>query len=153
MKKVLSPTIMISTFLWIGFVGAISFMESWLKFLAPGITIPLALGIGKLVFFALNKVEWIFAIIIGIKLYQNKKIIFQSVNIGYIIPVIFLALQTFWLLPTLDARAELQMKGLNAPVSYTHYIYAGMEGVKVICLFVFGVSQFENRNTVNKLTI
>ncbi|HNE50286.1 MAG TPA: hypothetical protein PKM51_08570 [Chitinophagales bacterium] len=153
MKKVYSPTITISTFLWIGFVGAISFMESWLKFLAPGITIPLALGIGRLVFGALNKVEWVFAIIIGVRLYQNKKIIFQRTNICYIIPFILLILQTLWLLPALDARAELQIKGLNAPASYAHYIYAGMEGVKIICLFVFGISQFENINPTNKLTI
>ena len=54
----------IATFLWIGFVCAISFMEAWLKFRAPGITLPLGLGIGRLVFNALNKVEWIFALVI-----------------------------------------------------------------------------------------
>ena len=52
------------TFLWIGFVCAISFMEAWLKFRAPGITRPLGLGIGRLVFKALNKVEWFFAFVL-----------------------------------------------------------------------------------------
>jgi len=46
----------IVAFLWIGFVAAISFMEAWIKFQAPGITVPLGLGIGKIVFAALNKV-------------------------------------------------------------------------------------------------
>ncbi len=58
------PIIIASIFVWIGFVSAISFIESWLKFKAPGITIRLGLGIGKLVFNALNKIEWLFAGII-----------------------------------------------------------------------------------------
>ena len=35
--------------LWFGLVAAISFIEAPLKFQAPGITIPLGLGIGRLV--------------------------------------------------------------------------------------------------------
>ena len=35
------------SFIWLGFVGAISFMEAWLKFCAPGVTRPIGLGIGK----------------------------------------------------------------------------------------------------------
>lgn len=38
----------------LGAIVAISFLEAPLKFLAPGITIPLGLGIGRLVFTALN---------------------------------------------------------------------------------------------------
>ena len=52
-------------FLWIGFVGAISFMEAWLKFKAPGVTMPIGLGIGKLVFNALNKMAQMFEYKIG----------------------------------------------------------------------------------------
>jgi len=69
MNKSKTPLALASLFLWVGFVGAISFLESWLKFQAPGITIPLGLGIGRLVFGALNKVEWVFAILIFISLY------------------------------------------------------------------------------------
>lgn len=38
-------------------VLAISFLEAPLKFRAPGITVPLGLGIGRLVFQAFNAVE------------------------------------------------------------------------------------------------
>jgi len=41
-------------FVWLGMVVAISFVETPLKFRAPGITVPLGLGIGRLVFRALN---------------------------------------------------------------------------------------------------
>ena len=46
---------MAASFLWIGFICAISFMETRLKFRAPGVTLPIGLSIGKLVFRALNK--------------------------------------------------------------------------------------------------
>ena len=42
-------------------VLAISFLETPLKFRAPGITLPLGLGIGRLVFRALNTVEVVLA--------------------------------------------------------------------------------------------
>jgi hypothetical protein len=64
MNTIKYPLALSATFIWIGFVCAISFMEAWLKFTAPGITIPLGLGIGRVVFHALNKVEWVLCAII-----------------------------------------------------------------------------------------
>ena len=46
-----------TAFVWLGMVLAISFLETPLKFRAPGITVALGLGIGRLVFRALNTVE------------------------------------------------------------------------------------------------
>ena len=46
-----------TAFVWLGMVLAISFLETPLKFRAPGITLPLGLGIGRLVFRALNTTE------------------------------------------------------------------------------------------------
>ena len=48
-------------FVWLGMVLTISFLETPLKFLAPGIALPLGLGIGRLVFRALNTVEVVLA--------------------------------------------------------------------------------------------
>ena len=47
---------------WIGMVVAISFMEAPLKFRAPGITLQLGVGIGRLVFRALNAIEAVLAL-------------------------------------------------------------------------------------------
>ncbi|WP_205759939.1 hypothetical protein [Arthrobacter sp. PAMC25564] len=49
------------SFLWLGLVAAISFIETPLKFRAPGMTVPLAVGIGRLVFRALNWAELVLA--------------------------------------------------------------------------------------------
>lgn len=49
-------------FVWLGMVVAISFLEAPLKFRAPGITLLLGLGIGRLVFRALNAAEIVLAV-------------------------------------------------------------------------------------------
>ena len=51
--------------IWVGLIIGISFIEAPLKFQAPDITIPLGLGIGRLVFGALNIVEAITLIALG----------------------------------------------------------------------------------------
>jgi hypothetical protein len=51
-------------FVWLGMVLAISFIEAQLKFRAPNVTLQTGLGIGRLVFRALNTVEVVLAIVI-----------------------------------------------------------------------------------------
>lgn len=55
-------------FVWVGMVLGISFLEAPLKFRAPGITVPIGLGIGRLVFTALNRIELVFAIVLCVAL-------------------------------------------------------------------------------------
>lgn len=144
MTLVKMPIVLICTFLWIGFVCAISFMEAWLKFRAPGITLPLGLGIGRLVFNALNKVEWIFALTIAINIIWNSSDIMKWQNLAIAIPLTLLIIQTFWLLPALDARAEMHIKGQLVSSSSFHFYYVGMEVVKIAGLTFFGITLFKN---------
>lgn len=134
------PVALASVFLWLGFVGAISFMEAWLKFRAPGVTLSLGLGIGRLVFDALNKVEWIFAFAVLANLVYAKAVVFKLKNIFYLIPLFLLISQTIWLLPALDARAELHIQEQELASSNLHFYYVGMEILKVGCLFIFGIN-------------
>ncbi|MCO5233352.1 MAG: hypothetical protein M9888_06415 [Chitinophagales bacterium] len=141
MKSQKLPIAIAATFLWLGFVGAISFMESWLKFQAPGISVPLGLGIGRLVFGVLNKIEWVLAISIFFNLYiSNKNAILSKINLAYFIVVFILIIQTIWLLPALDARAETVIGGGDTSPSTLHYWFIGMEVIKAACLIKFGVS-------------
>jgi len=43
--------------IWLGIVLGISFMEAPLKFKAPNMTTEIAIGLGQMVFRALNKVD------------------------------------------------------------------------------------------------
>lgn len=140
------PYALASIFIWIGFVGAISFMEAWLKFRAPGITLPLGLGIGRLVFSALNKVEWVLAFIIILNLIFARSEIFALKNLAYFIPLTIIALQSFWLLPKLDARAELYITEQNVPESNIHFVYVAFEFVKIVCLITYGIILFKPNN-------
>jgi hypothetical protein len=103
--------IVVCTFVWVGFIAAISFMESWLKFRAPNVTLTVGLSIGKLVFSALNKVEWAFAIIIGINLLFFGSAIKPLFGDWFFAIFIIIVLQTVWLLPALNKRAEALISG------------------------------------------
>lgn len=135
------------TFIWIGFVCAISFMEAWLKFRAPGITIPLGLGIGRLVFAALNKVEWVLAVGIGVSVVLNG-IDVKSVLKKYylfLIPITLLIVQTVWVLPQLSLRSEKIIHNVAVEHSNLHFYFVGMELIKIACLFIWGIHLLRDR--------
>lgn len=126
-------------FIWFGCVGAISFMETPLKFQAPNITIPLGLGIGRIVFQMLNKIEIVFAILLVISFFLKRpKTKFPFYAFGVIF--VLLLLETFWLLPVLDARATEVINGTAAPMSNSHFIYIAFDAVKFLLLFALGAS-------------
>lgn len=130
-------TAIASTFIWIGFVAAISFMESWLKFQAPGVTTSIGVGIGNLVFNALNKVEWTCAIIIVINIYLQEKTIILKHYLTLIICIIILAIQTAILLPIMGIRSANVLKGIENSTSNLHYFFVPLEIIKIIALFIF----------------
>ncbi|RMA58716.1 hypothetical protein [Ulvibacter antarcticus] len=132
------PVALASVFLWIGFLGAISFMEAWLKFRAPGITVELGLGIGRLVFNALNKIEWVLIVLVIGNIILNGNVQYRLRLTPLIIVLVLLLAQTFWLLPALDLRAELVIKGQELAKSNLHIYYVIMEIMKVSYLFYFG---------------
>ncbi len=143
MTTVKHPVAVVFIFLWIGFVCAISFMEAWLKFQAPGITLALGLGIGRIVFDALNKVEWVLAIGIFTSIMLSGKDTLRTKNWLWLVIVLLLTIQTFWLLPELDTRAELHIQNRQIPTSNLHFYYVAIEAVKVIGLSIFGISLFK----------
>lgn len=125
-------------FIWIGFVLGISFLEAWLKFRAPGITIQVGLGIGRLVFNALNKVEWAFAILILVIFMWNRQIYMDWSNIYFLFVLLILIVQTIWLLPLLDKRAEEIIEGKQIEHSRLHIYFVICEAFKVVSLYITG---------------
>ncbi len=124
---------------WAGFVSAISFLEAWLKFKAPGITLPLGLGIGKLVFAAMNRTEWFFLLLFVVAVVWSRrsprKINRTQLSL-FVGLVVVLAVQTFWLLPVLNHRADLIIAGQVPGESLVHIFYGIAEVLKVTSLFV-----------------
>src|SRR3546814_4917970 len=75
------------TFVWLGMVLAISFIEAPLKFRAPGVTIPLGLGIGRLVFRALNSVELLLAagIVVCLVVAEARTSVWIAAAVGIVV--------------------------------------------------------------------
>ncbi|MCU0240211.1 MAG: hypothetical protein MUC29_12285 [Pyrinomonadaceae bacterium] len=125
-------------FIWLGFVCAISFMEAPLKFQAPNITIPLGLGIGHIVFHALNKIEIVLGILLLISFFLNRpksKIIL--ILFGIIASI--LLIQTIILFPMLDERTFKVINGTAEPFSNLHIVYIVTDATKVLLLLSLGV--------------
>lgn len=130
-------------FVWFGLVGGILFLEAPLKFRAPNVTLALGLGIGKLVFFWLNKIEIALALALLASFFAHK----PEKNLSLIlfgIIALLLTLQTVWLLPTLNARAAAVISESFAATSNAHFIYIAFEVIKFILLFALGVGLLIN---------
>lgn len=123
------------TFVWLGMVLAISFLEAPLKFRAPGITIPLGLGIGRLVFRALNGVEIALALAIAVVLIGNP-----GHWAAFAVPSAMLIVQVAAVRPALTKRTNAVLAGHEGPRSHAHLAYVGCEVVKIAGLIWLGVS-------------
>ena len=130
-------------FVWFGLLGGISFLEAPLKFRAPNVTLALGLGIGKLVFFWLNKIEIALALLLLASFFAHKpEKNFSLILFGVI--ALLLTLQTVWLLPALNARAAAVISESFAATSNAHFVYIAFEVIKFISLFALGVSLIKN---------
>ncbi|MDT5222381.1 MAG: hypothetical protein QOF15_4486 [Mycobacterium sp.] len=125
------------TFIWLGMVLAISFLEAPLKFRAPDVTLQVGLGIGRLVFRALNTAEVTFALVIGVIMVAGPTPV--RIIAALSVAVAALAVQLVVLRPKLTRRTDLVLAGVNVPRSHSHYIYVGLEAVKVVALLVAGI--------------
>lgn len=125
------------TFVWLGMVLAISFLEAPLKFRAPNVTRQIGLGIGRLVFRALNAIEVAFAVVIATIVVASPTRV--GVVAAYLAACAMLAAQLIVVRPFLNRRSSKVLAGLDAPRSRGHYAYVGLEVIKVIALAVAGV--------------
>ena len=124
-------------FIWFGAVCAISFMEAPLKFGAPNITLELGLGIGRIVFHALTKVEISLAVLLLVSFLYTRSRRDLSFALAAIVFAILL-LQTVWLLPVLDLRASALLQGEPLPPSHLHIVYIAVDVIKVVLLLTIG---------------
>lgn len=129
-----------ATFVWLGMVLAISFLEAPLKFRAPGVTLPLGLGIGRLVFRALNACEAVLAVVVIAGLLVGRAGAGVAVAAG--VAVVTLAVQVLLVRPALTRRSDQVLAGAEGPRSHAHLVYVGLEVAKVVALIVTGVLLF-----------
>ncbi len=129
-----------AVFIWLGMVLAISFLEAPLKFRAPGITVQLGLGIGRLVFKALNACESVLAVsaLAGVILGGAP----TATTMATVVAAAALAAQVIGVRPALTRRSDAVLADAavaESGRSHAHFVYVGFEAVKVVALVVAGL--------------
>ena len=129
-----------AVFLWLGMVLAISFVEAPLKFRAPGVTVHVGLGIGRLVFRALNICEVVLAAVALAAIVLGRPSVGAAIAIA--VAVAALGAQVLGVRPALTRRADAVLADAtvaDSGRSRAHLVYVGLEVVKVVALLVGGV--------------
>ena len=127
-----------AVFVWLGMVLAISFIETPLKFRAPGVTLQIGLGIGRLVFRALNACELALAAVLVACFAVTWPT--TVVVVAAAVAVVTLLAQVLAVRPRLIRRSDSVLAGGEGPRSRAHWAYVGLEIVKVVALLVAGIS-------------
>ena len=127
-----------ASFVWLGMVLAISFLEAPLKFRAPEVTVPIGVSIGRLVFRALNTVEVVLAVVILVAMLLAPP---PAGAVAAILTAIAgLVLQLVVVRALLNQRCRAVLAGAQqSRRSRSHYGYVLLEVVKVITLLVGGI--------------
>lgn len=143
-KVNISLALIALTWIWVGLTTGLSFIEAPIKFQAPGITLPLGLGIGRLVFGVLVKIEFAFSIltIAALLNLENRRRYWL-----YVIPIAISIVDYFYLLGRLDQRAQIIIDGGIPPESSMHMIYIMLECIKLIALIICGVKLLRDSTT------
>lgn len=118
--------------IWLGLISGISLIEAPLKFTAPGITIPLGLGIGRLVFTAMNWVEIAIAVILLWSVFKS------AVGAGYrqltcAVTVVLIA-KVAVIRPLLNKRTDAVLAGVDDGGSSLHLFYIAADGLLIVGL-------------------
>lgn len=119
----------------IGLVIGLAFLEAPLKFQAPGITTALGLGIGRLVFFALELATAIIVLLVGVLLFARPRPGRASIVIWAVTAVI-LAVQSLVVRPPLNARSDVIIAGGDPGSSGLHYVYIATDVALLVALIV-----------------
>jgi len=116
---------------WLGFVSAISFFETPIRFSAPLVDLKIGVSIGQLLFKKLHQLEWLF-LVITMAIYLGKNTsTYILILIGVLL--VFLGCQNI-LLYSLDKRANALLQGEELLPSIHHTAYVVLEIIKAIGL-------------------
>lgn len=118
--------------LWLGLIIGISLLEAPLKFTAPGITIPLGLGIGRLVFGAMNIVEVV--LFLGLlAACIGRGVGSRFIRVVGALGVVLLA-KVGVIRPLLNKRTDAVLAGTADGGSSAHYFYIAADGLLILLL-------------------
>ena len=118
---------------WAGLVVGVAFLSTRAKFLAPSITLMVALDVGRHTFRVLSRTDMVLAVAASILcvVRPNPMIVLGLAAVWCVIVT-----ERFWLLPVLDFRAGIHLVGLIPTPSYHHALFARLKIMKVLLLLI-----------------
>lgn len=107
---------------WLGLLVALAFVETPLKFLAPGMTLDLALGLGRIVLTAADVAGAAFLIAITVLALIRPRV---GTPVRWILGGLWLVLvvQVAIIRPLLNTRTDLVLAGIDPGESSLHIVY------------------------------
>lgn len=123
--------------IWLGLILGISLIEAPLKFQAPGITIPLGLGIGRLVFAAMNIAEAVIAVVLLMAMWRGRA--GRAEWILGVIAASVLALKALVVRPLMATTTNAVIEGASEGGSGLHYLYIAADGTLILLLIALTV--------------
>lgn len=111
---------------WVGLIVGLGFMETPLKFHAPGITMALGLGIGRLVFIALSVAGWGILIVLTLMAQARPR----ETKTGWLLigtMWVIMIIESFVIRPALAVRSDVIISGGDPGESWLHYGYIAAE--------------------------
>lgn len=131
--------------IWFGMTVGVSMLATPVRFTASTITRPVALDVGRVVFAALNKAEFVALIVLLILVRVS------GLARTFLVPAFGLALillaQATWLLPELSARTDLIIAGVEPGSSIAHAAYSILELTKLLLLVYVGFKSLQILST------
>ena len=122
--------------LWAGLSVGVAFLATPAKFLAPSLTLPVALDVGRHTFSVYNQAE--LAMLFVLVLLGVRSRLWRRRYLALSAPGVIVVAQATWLTPALDARVAAILSGQTPPASSLHALYIGAELAKVLWLLAFG---------------
>jgi hypothetical protein len=122
----------VASLLWLGMLLGVSFLATPVKFLAPSLSLPVALEVGRYTFAVFSWVEVAAAVAVLASAWSVR--LGARVLVVAILLAAIVAFQVIWLLPLLDARVELIIQGaMPEPAGY-HNLYVVLDLIKAALL-------------------
>jgi hypothetical protein len=115
----------------------VSMIATPVRFTATSITRPIALDVGRVVFTALNKAEFVaLVILLAIVRVSGRS---RELWAWCSVLILIVLAQGAWLIPELAERTDIILAGREPPPSYAHAIYSTLELTKIGLLVFLGI--------------
>lgn len=126
--------------IWAGLSVGVAFLATPAKFLAPSLSLPVALEIGQQTFRLYSGAEFaLLGLLLVLGVWSNAR---GRWYLSLAVPGAIILMQAFWLVPVLDLRVAAVQAGLSPlPQSNLHMTYIVAEVIKLLWLLIIGLGE------------